>query len=134
MSGLYNPIQSVDGVPVKCPSTFQWKLEDLSAADAGRTEDYTMDKSRVGQIVGLDLKWKNVTTEDASKILKAFNPEYITVCYLDPKEGLFRTSVFYVGDRTAPLYNCETGLWSEISFSVIERSAVKVEGDEDYGL
>ena len=134
MSNEYNPIKSVDGAEIKCPCSFKWKLEDLSAADAGRTEDYTMDKARVGQIVGLDLKWKNVTTEDASAILKAFNPEYITVCYLDPKEGLFRTTEFYVGDRAAPLYNCETGLWQEISFSIIERNAVSILGDEKYGL
>lgn len=134
MSNEYNPVRSVDGAEIKCPSAFKWKLEDLSAADAGRTEDYQMDKARVGQIVGLDLKWKNVTTEDASAILKAFNPEYITVCYLDPKEGLFRTTEFYVGDRAAPLYNCETGLWQEISFSIIERNAVSILGDEKYGL
>lgn len=134
MSNEYNPIKSVDGAAVKCPSTYKWKLEDISAADAGRTEDYTMDKARVGQIVGLDLKWKNVTTEDASAILKAFNPEYIKVCYLDPKEGLFRTTEFYVGDRAAPLYNCETGLWQEISFSIIERHAVAIVGDEKYGI
>ena len=134
MSNEYNPIKSVDGAEIKCPCSFKWKLEDLSAADAGRTEDYQMDKARVGQIVGLDLKWKNVTTEDASAILKAFNPEYITVCYLDPKEGLFRTTEFYVGDRAAPLYNCETGLWQEISFSIIERHAVEIEGDVRYGV
>lgn len=134
MGNDFNPIKSIDGSTVKCPSSFKWKLEDLSAADAGRTEDYQMDKARVGQIVGLDLKWKNITTYDASKILKAFNPEYITVCYLDPKEGLFRTTEFYVGDRAAPLYNCETGLWSELSFSIIERNAVSVFGDEKYGI
>lgn len=134
MGNDFNPIKSIDGSTVKCPSFFKWKLEDLSVADAGRTEDYQMDKARVGQIVGLDLKWKNITTYDASKILKAFNPEYITVCYLDPKEGLFRTTEFYVGDRAAPLYNCETGLWSELSFSIIERNAVSVFGDEKYGI
>lgn len=134
MGNDFNPIKSIDGSTVKCPSYFKWKLEDLSAADAGRTEDYQMDKARVGQIVGLDLKWKNITTYDASGILKAFNPEYITVCYLDPKEGLFRTTEFYVGDRAAPLYNCETGLWSELSFSIIERNAVSVFGDEKYGI
>lgn len=134
MSNNYNPIKSVDGAEIKCPSSYKWKLEDLSAADAGRTEDYSMDKFRVGQIVGLDLKWNNVTTEDASDILKAFNPEYISVCYLDPKEGLYRTTVFYVGDRSAPLYNCATGLWQEISFSLIERHAVAILGDEKYGV
>jgi hypothetical protein len=133
MSNEYNPIKSVDGAEIQCPSSFKWKLEDLSASDGGRTENYSMDKARKGQIVGLDLKWQNVTTEEASAILQAFNPEYISVCYLDPKEGLFRTSAFYVGDRSAPLYNCQTGLWSEVSFSIIERDAVEIPGDERYG-
>lgn len=134
MSIMHNPIKTVDGVAIKCPSIFKWKLEDLSAADAGRTESYEMDKARVGQIVGIDLKWRNVTTAEASVILNAFNPEYITVEYLDPMQGAFRTSVFYVGNRSAPLYNGELGLWTDISFSIIERTATQVEGDERNGL
>lgn len=130
----YNPIRSVDDAAIKCPSYYKWKLEDLSSKEAGRTETYSMDKMRQGQIVALELKWKNVTTEVASAILKAFNPEYIRVCYLDPKEGLYRTTDFYVGDRSAPLYNCETGLWSEISFTIIERNATNIEGDESYSV
>ena len=130
--GNSNPIRSVDGVAIKCPSYFKWKLEDLSKGDARRTEAGQMDKMRIGQITGIELKWQNVTTAEASDILKAFNPEYVTVCYLDPKEGLYRTVEFYVGDRAAPLYNCSTGLWSEISFNIIERNAIRIEGDELY--
>lgn len=130
----YNPIRSVNDAAIKCPSYYKWKLEDLSSKEAGRTETYSMNKMRQGQIVALELKWKNVTTEVASAILKAFNPEYIRVCYLDPKEGLYRTTDFYVGDRSAPLYNCETGLWSEISFTIIERNATNIEGDESYSV
>ena len=117
-----NPIATVDGVAVKCPSSFQWTLEDISAADAGRTEDTKMDKMRIGQIIGLELEWKNLTTAEASAILTAFNPEYISVKYLDPKAGGWRTSTFYVGDRSAPLYNATLGLWSNVTFNLIERS------------
>ena len=49
----YNPIRSVNGVAVKSPSTYKWKLEDLSASDAGRTEDTVMDKKRIGQVIGI---------------------------------------------------------------------------------
>ena len=46
-----NPIRSVDGKAiVKSPSSYLWKLEDVSAADAGRTEDTVMHKKRVGQL------------------------------------------------------------------------------------
>lgn len=120
----YNPIRTVDGVAVKCPSAYKWKLEDLSASDAGRTESTVMDKKRIGQIVGVELSWNKVSIFDASTILKMFNPEYVEVCYLDAMEGKFVTTVFYVGERSAPLYNAELGLWDNISFNLIERSGV----------
>lgn len=126
----HNPIKSVGGVAIKAPSVYKWKLQDVSANDAGRTEDGTMDKMRIGQVVGIDLTWNNVTVEAASVILKAFNPEYISVSYLDAMAGKYLTEDFYVGDRSAPLYNCETGLWSNISFSIIGRHAVPIDGDE----
>lgn len=117
----YNPIRSVNGIGIPCPTSYQWKLEDISASDAGRTEDTVMDKKRIGQVVGIELSWSNVSIEDAATILKAFNPEYIDVCYLDAKAGGFLTSKFYVGNRTAPLYNAYLGKWSKISFNLIER-------------
>ncbi len=120
----YNPIRSVDGVAVKCPSSYTWKLEDVSASDAGRTEDTVMDKMRLGQIIGIELSWNNITTAEVSSILKAFNPEYIMVEYLDAMEGKYVTSEFYVGNRSAPLYNSRLGLWQNVSFNIIERSGV----------
>ncbi len=120
----YNPIRSVDGHSVKCPSGYTWKLEDISSSDAGRTEDTKMDKMRIGQVVGLELSWQNLTTEEVSAILKAFNPEYIMVTYLDAMEGKYVESEFYVGNRSAPLYNGKMGLWSNVSFNLIERSGV----------
>lgn len=120
----YNPIKSVDGVAVKCPSTYKWKLEDLSNSAAGRTEDMEMDKNRIGQIVGIELSWNNVSIAEAAVILQQFDPEYVEVEYLDAKIGDYVTTVFYVGDRSAPLYNAEVGLWSNIAFNLIERSGV----------
>jgi hypothetical protein len=94
----------------------------VSAADAGRTEDTMMHKKRVGQVVGLELSWQNIPTNEVSELLKAFNPEYITVCYLDAMEGKYVTSEFYVGNRSAPMYNSRLGVWQNVSFNIIERS------------
>lgn len=124
MAEEYNPILSVDGVPVKCPSSYLWKLEDISASDAGRTEDTVMDKKRIGQLVGLELSWNNIKTSEVSAILKAFNPQYIMVRYFDAMEGDYVTSEFYVGNRSAPLYNSRKNLWQNVSFNLIERSGV----------
>ncbi len=122
-SDIYNPIRSVDGVPVTCPpSSYQWKLQDISASDAGRTEDTKMDKKRIGQIRKLELEWKYATIADAAAILTAFNPEYINICYLDAMTGDWEVSEFYVGDRSVPMYNSSLGLWENISFNVIERT------------
>ena len=119
-----NPIRSVDDKEVRCPSSYVYKLEDISADGAGRTEDTVMDKMRIGQIVGLELSWSNLPTGEVSEILQAFDPEYVTVCYLDAKTGDYETSEFYVGNRSAPLYNARLGLWSNVSFNLIERSGV----------
>lgn len=122
---MANPIISVDGKSVPSPSTFVWGLSDVSADDAGRTEDMTMHKKRKGQAVTLQLSWRYITTEAASQILKAFNPEYINVNYIDPYEGGEITKVFYVGDRNAPMYNGALDLWEEVSFTIIQRTPDK---------
>lgn len=121
MPNEYNPIQSVGGVTVACPSKYEYKLSDVSAADAGRTEDAKMHKMRIAQKVHIELAWQNIQTAVASVILNAFNPEYIDVTYLDPKAGGYVTKTFYVGDRSAPSYNTRMGLWSNVSFNIIEQ-------------
>lgn len=116
-----NPINSVDGAAVKCPSSYTYRLQDVSAPGAGRTEDYTMQKLRGAQKVKLDLEWSGVTTAELSAILTAFNPEYIVVEYLDGLAGSFLTKEFYVGDRASPMYNATMGLWENVAFNIIER-------------
>lgn len=124
MANEYNPIEWVGavGTTVKSPSSYQWDLQDVSASDAGRTEDVTMHKKRIGQVVAVSLGWNNVTTAEASAILQAFNPEYLDVKYLDPMAGEYVVKEFYVGNRTAPLYNARLGLWSNIAFKIIARN------------
>lgn len=117
----YNPIRSVDGKSVKCPSGYQYSLSDLSDSSAGRTEDTLMHKNRIGQKVKIALEWRNVTYAECSAILKAFDPEYISVEYFDAKENGYRTKTFYVGDRSTPLYNARKGLWSNVAFNITER-------------
>ena len=117
----YNPINTVDSARIPSPSAFQWEREDISDSSAGRTEDGLMHKNRIGHKVAVSLSWNNVSTSVASQILKAFAPEYVSVNYLDPEEGKFITKKFYVGNRTAPMYNCKLGIWSNISFKIIEQ-------------
>lgn len=106
---------------IRAPASYLYKLEDVSAADSGRTEDTVMYKNRVGQLVGIELSWTYLPTAEASALLNIFDPEYIYVEYLDLKQGAFVTSQFYVGNRSAPYYNATKGLWTNLSFNLIER-------------
>ena len=119
----YNPIRLVNDNEIPCPSVYEWSLQDISASDAGRTEDMVMQKKRIGQVVKLRLEWNNVSILDGAKILQAFDPEYINVEYLDAKEGVYVIKEFYVDDRTSPLYNSKLGVWSKIAFDIIQRGA-----------
>lgn len=120
---LYNPIVTVDGASVPCPSKFVYGLQDVSAPDAGRTEDTKMQKMRLGQCVTIELQWNYLTDAQVATVMQAFNPEYISVKYKDAVLGTTTTKEFYVGDRAAPMYNSLLGLWESVSFKIIERKS-----------
>ena len=122
----FNPIKSVNGVTIPVPSSYKYDLTDISANGAGRTEDTQMHKLRLAQLCKLELSWNALTTEEVSVILQAFNAEYFTIEYLDALTGQYRTSTFYAGDRTAPLYNAKLGYWTSLSFNITERTGWNV--------
>ena len=136
MTEQFNPIQSVQpcdergsatGTAVTdlpCPSSYTWDMEDVSASDAGRTQDGAMHKKRIGQVVAVSLAWRNINDAAVSKILKAFNSEYLKVTYYDAMAGTFQTLIFYVGNRTAPMYNKRLGLWQNLSFKIIDKNGL----------
>lgn len=113
----------VDGAEVKDPSTFEWGLQDISASDAGRTDDTMMHKNRLGQKRKLKFGWNNPTPSEASDLLQKFNPEYVAVTYPDAMSGVDETREFYVGDRTAPMRSWAVNFkrYTQITFDVIER-------------
>ena len=122
MSDAYNPILSVDGATIPTPSKYQQIVSDVSKADSGRTEDGKMWKEKVGQLAKIELEWSYLTTAEVSQVLQAFDPEYITVQFLDAKAGDYREAEFYVGDRTSPLYNSRMGVWESLALNIIERT------------
>lgn len=121
--GKNNTMIKADGVKIKTPSAFIWGLQDVSASDAGRTDDAVMHKNRISQKRKIDLTWAMPTPEETHEILVAFNPEYINFTYYDPLDGKEATRIFYTGDKTAPVKIWTTGnkKYESISFSLIER-------------
>lgn len=118
---IYNPIENVGGVFVRCPSTFNPSYQDISSADAGRTEDGVMHKMQIGTKVKIALAWKNISQAEASTILQAFNSEYVEVKYKDTLSNSFVTKTFYCGDKTITTYNSKLGIVSSVSFNIIEQ-------------
>ncbi len=106
-----------------CPSVFEWGLQDISSAESGRTDDTLMHKNRVGQKRKITLGWAAKDWKETSKILTAFNPEYVEVEYPDMMSGKYETRTFYVGDRTSNVKCWWIGnqRMENISFDIIER-------------
>ena len=112
-------------LPVE-PTAITYGLQDISAADAGRTQDanVTMHKNRIAQKRKLSLSWTNPTLAEASAIMKAFNPEYIYIRYIDVMEGGYVIKQFYRGDISSAFREIRdktaNSVMSTLSFDVIE--------------
>lgn len=114
---------TVDGVTIPDPSRYSYGLNDVSASQAGRTEDALMQKMRVAQKRKLELEWQNISPAKVSQILTAFNPEYVSVRYFDSMDNQYESRTFYVGDRSNVYYSfaTPTGTISTLKFNIIER-------------
>lgn len=118
-----NFILKVDGVRMPCPSSYSYGLQDVSIAESGRTDDALMHKGRIAQKRKLALSWSELTPEETSTVLTAFNPEYFSVYFWDALDGRYETRTFYAGDRSAPLHFwfSHNKRFETVSFDIIER-------------
>ena len=118
-----NTMIRVNGTKVKTPSSFSWGLQDVSASDAGRTQDALMHKNMVAQKRKIAMSWSMPSPDEARAILLAFNNEYFDVTYYDPLDGDIVTRTFYAGDKTAPvkIWTANNKRYEQISFDIIER-------------
>lgn len=118
-----NTMIRVNGAKVKTPSSFSWGLQDVSASDAGRTQDALMHKNTVAQKRKIALSWTMPSPAEAQAILTAFNDEYFRVTYYDPLDGDTVTRTFYAGDKSAPvkIWTANNKRYEQISFDIIER-------------
>lgn len=107
------------------PNSYVCEIEDVSGANAKRTEDTVMHKKKIGQAIAISVAYKMISVRDCAKLLQAFNPEYLFAEFLDPKAGDYRILEFYVGNRSVPLYNAGLGKWESLSFKIIQRDARK---------
>lgn len=103
----------------------KWTRFDIDAPDTGRTMDGLMHRGRVTTKIRLDITCKPLTTAQASVVLNAIYPEYVTVQYTDPQAGGTVTKTMYSNNNPASFLinrdNAEDALWDGITFPLIER-------------
>lgn len=107
------------------PAGLTWGLQDISSANAGRTQEGVMNKMLVSKKRKLQLKWTLTDETQASAILQAFDHEYFYCKYWDVLAGDWQVREFYAGDKSAPfqwfqLDNKGTKI-ATVSFDIIER-------------
>jgi hypothetical protein len=116
-------INGVDITPYIKYQGFKWTRNDIDGPDAGRTMDALMHRERVATKIRLDISCKPLLTEEASIVLNAIWPEYVTVTYLDPMTGLTTKTMYSNNNPAAYCINKGDGreYWQGIEFPLVER-------------
>lgn len=111
------------------PSEMAVLLQDIDNSSTGRSASGKMLRDRIagGETAKrkIECTWNAIDADKVKLILQSVAPEFIQVKYPDPYLGEDRIAVFYVGDRTAPMYaykfiNGEKHLYQSLKFNFIE--------------
>lgn len=111
----------INGVAIPTPSSFQVSVLDISEAE--RNASGTMNIDRIATKRKIEAEWKQLDNANMSVLLQAVKDVFFTVSYPDPYTGTEQTKTFYVGDRTAPMYNYNAGspVWENLKMNFVER-------------
>lgn len=113
-------INGVNMLPYISQKGIKWTRNDLDGSNAGRTMDGVMHRERVASKVRLDITCLPLSSADAQVVLNAIYPEYVTVEYVDPMQGLV-TKTMYSNNTPATYIDTKTDLWEGITFPLIEQ-------------
>lgn len=113
-------VNGVDLTPYIEQKGIKWQRNDLDGSNAGRTMDGTMHRERITSKVRLDISCLPLSSDDASTVLNAIYPEYVTVEYIDPMYG-HCVKTMYSNNTPATYIDTATDMWQGISFPLIER-------------
>lgn len=116
-------INGVNILPYVAHQGIKWQRNDLDAPDSGRTLDGVMQRARVSSKIRLDITCRPLKSDEARIVLNAIYPEYVSVEYTDPMQGLV-TKQMYSNNNPAShmlLQPDGTEWWNDITFPLIER-------------
>lgn len=115
-------IGGVDMLPYIAHGGLKWQRSDVEAPDAGRTLDGVLHRGRVATKIRLDVTCRPLRASEASAVLNAILPEFVTVSYTDPMSGSV-TKTMYSNNNPASFLMLKNGVewWEGISFPLIEQ-------------
>ena len=119
-------VNGVDLTPYIAYQGVKWQRNDVDGPNAGRTlGNAYMYRDRVAIKKRLDCACRPLRAAEASIVLQAILPEYVTVDFSDPQEGVVLTGVEMYSNNI-PATFCMTDTmgeewWTGITFPLIER-------------
>ena len=115
-------VDDINILPYVAHQGLKWQRNDLDSADAGRTMDGVMHRGRVATKIRLDVTCRPLKSEEASIVLNAIYPEYVTVEYTDPMLGLVTKQMYSNNTPASHMVIQADGVewWQDIVFPLIE--------------
>lgn len=115
-------IDGVDIMPYIFRQGVKWQRSDLDAPDSGRTLDGVMHRGRVASKIRLDITCRPLKQSEASIVLNAIFPEWVSVTYTDPMSGLVTKRMYSNNNPASYLVKHKDGTewWDGITFPLIE--------------
>ena len=101
----------------------KWQRNDLESPKAGRALDGLMYRGRVSTKIRLDITCRPMKTDELRTLLNLIYPEYVSVTYEDPMEGVV-TKTMYSNNNPVTflrMHSDGTETWDDITFPLVER-------------
>lgn len=113
----------ISGITIKQPDEdgYSAVLATTSTDDSDRDMALEMHNTPIGTVEGYDLKWTDLTLQEAAQILKlVVNKPRFSVHYCDILTGTWRDADFYASNFNSPCKTLEDGeeRWDELSFNI----------------
>lgn len=120
-------VLTVDGVNILPYLAYEggikWQRNDLDSDSTERTLDGEMQRDRITTKIRLDITCRPLRSSEASVVLNAILPVFVTVEYVDPMYGLV-TKTMYSNNNPASFMMIQddgTEWWNGITFPLIEK-------------
>lgn len=117
-------IDGTDIAPYIAYGGLKWQRSDVDGEGAGRMLDGTLERNRMATKIRLDVTCRPLKAAEASIVLSAIIPEWVSVTYYDPQMGSTVTKTMYANNNPASYlikHPDGTEWWSGITFPLIEK-------------